>query len=124
LVKFCKFHDVRKFVHKIFGAWNGSKTANPDEVQIAFLASPRGWGVFNPWTGNHTSIPMQRFAVGGRPVIKGTRVTVEMILEDLAQGATAQDILRSYPHLPKEAVMASLSFASEMIRSEAFHLDA
>jgi uncharacterized protein (DUF433 family) len=57
---------------------------------------------------------------GGRPVIKGTRVTVEMILEDLAHGATADDLL----HLPKEAVPASLAFASEMIRSEAFHLDA
>jgi uncharacterized protein (DUF433 family) len=60
----------------------------------------------------------------GRPVIKGTRVTAEMILEDLAHGATADDLLRSYPHPPKEAVPASLAFASEMIRSEAFHLDA
>lgn len=40
---------------------------------------------------------------GGRPVIKGTRVTVEIILENLAQGATGNDLLRSYPHLPKEA---------------------
>lgn len=61
---------------------------------------------------------------GGRPIIRGTRITVEMILEDLAHGATADGILRSYPHLPKEAVPASLAFASEMIRSEAFHLDA
>lgn len=61
---------------------------------------------------------------GGRPVIKEIRITVEMILEDLAHGATSDGILRSYPHLPKEAVPASLAFASEMIRSEAFHLDA
>jgi uncharacterized protein (DUF433 family) len=61
---------------------------------------------------------------GGRPVIKGTRITVEMILEDLAHGGTVDGILISYPHLPKEAVPASLAFASEMIRSEAFHLDA
>lgn len=53
---------------------------------------------------------------GGRPIIRGTRITVEMILEDLAHGATVDGILRSYPHLPKEAVPASLAFASEMIR--------
>lgn len=87
------------------------------------LALWRAWGYIQSMDWKpfiHTDAAI----CGGRPVIKGTRITVEMILEDLAHGATAQDILRSYPHLPKEAVPASLSFASEMIRSEAFHLDA
>ena len=60
---------------------------------------------------------------GGRPVIKGTRITIEMILEDLTNGATPEEVLQAYPHLPKEAIPATLAFASEIIRSEAFHLN-
>ena len=35
----------------------------------------------------------------GKPVIRGTRITVELILRKLAQGATAQDLIKMYPHI-------------------------
>lgn len=44
----------------------------------------------------------------GKPVIKGTRITVELILEKLATGETIDDILGSYPHLTREQILACL----------------
>lgn len=54
----------------------------------------------------------------GKPVIKGTRITVEIILKKLAEGATAKDILGMYPHLTEEDVNAALYYASEVIARE------
>lgn len=52
----------------------------------------------------------------GKPVIKSTRITVELILEMMAGGSTVEDILVSYPHLNAEQIHAALanhsSFAS------------
>jgi uncharacterized protein (DUF433 family) len=47
----------------------------------------------------------------GKPVIKGTRITVELVLEKLAAGQSVDDILRSYPHLRREQVLACIEFA-------------
>jgi uncharacterized protein (DUF433 family) len=47
----------------------------------------------------------------GKPVIKGTRITVELVLEKLASGQTVDDILCSYPHLRREQVLACIEFA-------------
>ena len=47
--------------------------------------------------------------LGGKPVIKGTRVSVELLTERLANGWTAEDIRASYPHLPAEALPAVCS---------------
>jgi uncharacterized protein (DUF433 family) len=46
----------------------------------------------------------------GKPVIKGSRITVELILEKLAVGETVEEILRSYPHLKKEGVLAAVAY--------------
>lgn len=54
----------------------------------------------------------------GKPVIKGTRLTVEMILESLAAGETFDNILASYPRLTKEAILAALAFAAEALKGE------
>jgi uncharacterized protein (DUF433 family) len=54
----------------------------------------------------------------GKPVIKGTRITVELILEKLSEGETQEQILESYPHISKKAIMACLSFASDSIKNE------
>ena len=48
----------------------------------------------------------------GKPVIKGTRLTVEMILERLGQGAPVEDLLASYPQLRAEHVRAAQAFAA------------
>lgn len=47
----------------------------------------------------------------GKPVIKGTRITVELILRQLAQGVTMKDILANYPHLKREDIQAAVAFA-------------
>ena len=54
----------------------------------------------------------------GKPVIKGTRITVELILEKLAAGETIEQILEAYPHLTREGIQAALSFAAEVLRSD------
>ena len=54
----------------------------------------------------------------GKPVIRGTRIAVETVIDLLAQGWTEEDILRSYPHLSPEDIRACLSYAGEMLRSE------
>ena len=66
----------------------------------------------------------------GKPVIKGTRITVELILEKLAAGQTIEQILEDYPHLTREGIRAAkehpqltsegikaaLKFAAESVR--------
>ena len=54
----------------------------------------------------------------GKPVIAGTRVTVELILEKLAAGETAEQILDAHPRLPPGAVRAALAFAAEALRAD------
>ncbi len=51
----------------------------------------------------------------GKPVIKGTRITVELILDKLAAGQTVEQILEDYPHLTREGVQAALRYAAESV---------
>ncbi len=44
----------------------------------------------------------------GKPVIKGTRITVELILKKLSEGMTIEELLEAYPHLKKEDILAVL----------------
>jgi uncharacterized protein (DUF433 family) len=54
----------------------------------------------------------------GKPVIKGTRLAVEFIVELLAQGWTEAQILESYPGIAREDILACLRYASEILKSE------
>lgn len=54
----------------------------------------------------------------GKPIIKGTRITVELILRKLSQGATTADILKMYPHLEEADILAALQYASEVLANE------
>ncbi|OZA28312.1 MAG: antitoxin [Hydrogenophilales bacterium 17-61-9] len=54
----------------------------------------------------------------GKPVIKDTRISVELILGWLANGWTYKQILESYPHITREDILAALAFAEEMMRDE------
>jgi uncharacterized protein (DUF433 family) len=54
----------------------------------------------------------------GKPVIAGTRITVELILEQLAAGETIEQLLEAHPHLTQEAVRAALAFAAETLRAD------
>ena len=53
---------------------------------------------------------------GGKPCIRGMRITVYDILDYLASGMTIQEILEDFPYLTKEDIMACLSFAAERER--------
>lgn len=54
----------------------------------------------------------------GKPIIKGTRIAVELILRKLSEGATEADILKSYPGLKKEDIQAALSYSAEVVSKE------
>jgi uncharacterized protein (DUF433 family) len=54
----------------------------------------------------------------GKPVVRGTRLSVEFIIDLLAQGWTDADILRNYPSLTHEDILACLAYASERLKSE------
>jgi uncharacterized protein (DUF433 family) len=56
----------------------------------------------------------------GKPIIKGTRISVELILGWLASGWSFEQILESYPHITREDVLAALAFAAEMMREDEY----
>ena len=54
----------------------------------------------------------------GKPVIAGTRITVEHILEKLAAGETVEQILDAPPRLTKDAIQAALDFAAKVLKAD------
>ena len=59
----------------------------------------------------------------GKPVFRGTRVTVEFVLERLAQGARPEDLVRSHPPLTMDQVRAALAYAVSSVRQDELVLD-
>jgi uncharacterized protein (DUF433 family) len=53
----------------------------------------------------------------GKPVVAGTRITVEFILEKLAAGESTEEILEAHPRLTREGILAALAFAAEALRN-------
>lgn len=60
----------------------------------------------------------------GRACIRGTRVMVSVILDNIAAGISADEILKSYPSLPPEAIQAALAYAAELARERVVSLPA
>jgi uncharacterized protein (DUF433 family) len=56
--------------------------------------------------------------MGGKPIVKGTRITVEQVLKMLAQGLTTKEILKDYPHISKDDVAAVLLYAAKVASEE------
>ena len=54
----------------------------------------------------------------GKPVVQGTRITVELILEKLAAGETNEQILAAHPRLTPEGIRAALNFATQVMRAD------
>ena len=54
----------------------------------------------------------------GKPVIKGTRITVELVLKKLSEGMTSDELTQAYPHLTKEDILAVLSYSADVISKE------
>ena len=54
----------------------------------------------------------------GKPVIKGTRIPVDLIVRKLGEGASFDDLIDGYPNLSREAIQAALIYAADMIHNE------
>jgi uncharacterized protein (DUF433 family) len=54
----------------------------------------------------------------GKPVVKGTRIAVEFVVDLMARGWTSEQILREYDHLTPEDVQACVTYAGEQVKSE------
>lgn len=56
----------------------------------------------------------------GKPIIKGTRISVELLLDRLGDGWSTEEILESYPHIKREDVQAAVKFTAELFKEERF----
>ncbi len=70
---------------------------------------------------NFSHITSDPGILGGKPVIKGTRISVEFILELIVSGGSVSQIAETYPHLPVEAIRQAVSFAAYNLRNDAFY---
>lgn len=57
----------------------------------------------------------------GKPVVSGTRITVELILEKLAAGETVEQIEEAHPRLNRDAIQAALAFAGRALRADVIY---
>jgi uncharacterized protein (DUF433 family) len=57
----------------------------------------------------------------GKPIVSGTRITVELILEKLAAGETVEQILSAHPRLTAPAIRAAIAFAAEALRADVIY---
>src|SRR4051794_24605613 len=75
-------------------------------------------------TGLRGTLPMAEIIVSdpkimmGKPVIAGTRITVELVLEKLAAGQNIDDIVDAHPRLTREAVLAAVDYAKQTLRAD------
>lgn len=54
----------------------------------------------------------------GKPIIKGTRITVELIMRKLAGGYTLDQLITNYPHINKDQIFAAFEYAADLIANE------
>ena len=54
----------------------------------------------------------------GKPVVKGTRIAVELVIDLLGRGYTTEQVLTQYDHLTSEGVQACLAYAADVLQSE------
>lgn len=68
--------------------------------------------------GNSNRIEVNPEIMLGKPVIRGTRITVELLLRKLSEGATEEELLEAYPHLTREDIKAAIAYAADTIAHE------
>jgi uncharacterized protein (DUF433 family) len=66
----------------------------------------------------HDRIEVNPEVMLGKPVIRGTRIPVELILRKLSEGATEADLLDAYPRLTREDIQAGLAYAASSLAHE------
>lgn len=69
---------------------------------------------------NTNRITVNPAILGGKPIIQGTRLSVEFILDLLASGVVEDEILEDYPHLTKEDILACLRYAARFFKNEMY----
>jgi uncharacterized protein (DUF433 family) len=57
----------------------------------------------------------------GKPVVRGTRIPVELLIRKLSEGATFEELLDAYPRLKKDDIRACLAYAADTIAHEELH---
>jgi len=67
------------------------------------------------WIVSNPSVMM------GKPVVAGTRIAVELLLEKLAAGETIEQILEAHPRLTREAIFAAIAFAKEALQADVIY---
>ena len=60
----------------------------------------------------------------GNACIKGTRIMVSVVLDNLAAGLSVEDILRSYPSLKRDSILAAISYAADLVRERIISMPA
>ena len=66
----------------------------------------------------HQRIEINPEIMGGKPVIKGTRIPVELVLRKLGSGIEVNELLAAYPHLTAEDICAAQAFAADYLADE------
>ena len=66
----------------------------------------------------HGRIEVNPKVMLGKPVVRGTRITVELILRRLGEGATQGDLLDAYPHLTRDDIQAAIAYAADTLAHE------
>lgn len=65
-------------------------------------------------------IEQKKDVLGGKPVIKNTRIGVDLIMEKIGCGETIEDLLLAYPKLTKEGILACMTYGANLVRNEIF----
>ncbi|HEU0074151.1 MAG TPA: DUF433 domain-containing protein [Dehalococcoidia bacterium] len=68
----------------------------------------------------HNRIEINPKILLGKPVIRGTRVSVELLLQMLSEGLSEDEILKGYPHLQREDIRAAVAYAADVVAHEEF----
>jgi uncharacterized protein (DUF433 family) len=66
----------------------------------------------------HGRIVVSPGVLVGKPVVKGTRIAVELVIDLLGRGYSQEQVLEQYDHLTPEDIQACLAYASEVLRGE------
>lgn len=69
---------------------------------------------------DHPRITQVPGVIGGKPCIKGTRITVEALIDHLSAGETTDEALQGYPGISEDDVRAALAYAADHLRTNGF----
>jgi uncharacterized protein (DUF433 family) len=99
-------------------AYNVNQLLSDVNSKIKRTPAALGWCVEAVMLEKKELIVSDPEVMMGKPVIAGTRITVELILEKLAAGETAEEIIDAHPRLNEGAIRAALHFAAQALRAD------